>query len=479
MRRSTGQEYTWYVETRMARRVLLLLCTGCLIPNPSWSGAGGTTSVATTGTDTTAESSSSGSSESGTSTGDDPPITPFCEPLPPMPGDAVIVPAGSTVAQINDAIATAGMGSTVALEPGTYEVGAQPIVIDRADVTLRSTTGDASDVILDGTDTAATLVRVRQSGVTLAGVTLTRSVEQGVLLGGDQNIARIALTHLDVVDALRRGVASIDDPTDGQYVDEIEIACSQFRTTQARRAAADCPGFFAISIDSSRDSVVRDNVFNDFYCDMFGTSTVTLRFDAGSRDTVIERNRFSNHFRGVIFGGEDPALVTVPARVYADDPCGGGYWGHIGGVIRNNQFWNGSDEILASAPGSDTRTDAMISFWTVCDGAAYHNTIISLMDPDETFSGIEWRWPTTTVEVVNNLVTDALVQREAAVLTVGAGNLELANPNEVIDPLGGDLHLAPTAQSRGGGVPLPAVTEDFEGDLRGEPPDVGADELVE
>jgi hypothetical protein len=240
-----------------------------------------------------------------------------------------------------------------------------------------------------------------------------------------------------------------------------------------------CVGFKAIDVDASRGSIVRDSRFSDYFCDMFTTGAVTVEFSAGSRDTIVERNHFLNHFRAVIFGGQDPALVTEPARIYADDPCGGGYWGHIGGVVRNNLFWNGSDAILASAPGNPTRTDTAISFWTVCGGAAYHNTVISLMDPDEIFAGIEWRWPTTTVEVVNNLVTDSLVQREGAVLTVGAGNLELANPNEVVDPLGGDLHLAPTATARGGGVPLDAVMDDFEGDARGEPPDVGADELVE
>jgi hypothetical protein len=469
----------------MPRRVIavnVLLGMGCLVPNPAWSGTdGGSTASSTASTGTTVAASSDNESETAASTGEELPPTVFCEALPALPADAVIVPAGSTVAAINDAIASAAIDGVVALEPGTYQVRAQPIVLDRVGVTLRSTTGDAADVVIDGGDTAETLVRMRQSFTTLAGLTLDGSALRGVSIGGDANIERITLTHLQLVDLVRVGVMSIEAPVDGQYSDAIEIACSRFRITEERRVGlADlCPGFAAINVDSSRDSVVRDNVFSDYFCDMFGTGAVTVRFTAGSRDTIVERNRFLNHFRAVIFGGEDPALVTTPARVYADDPCGGGYWGHIGGIARNNLFWNGSDAILASAPGTGTRTDSSISFWTTCNGAAYHNTVISLMDPDEIFAGIEWRWPTTTVEVVNNLVTDTLTQREGAVLTVGAGNLELANPNEVVDPLGGDLHLAPTAQARGGGVPLPDVTEDFEGDVRGEPPDVGADEFSE
>ena len=455
--------------------VNLLLAVGCLVPNPAWSGAD---DAATTGT---ASGSSEGSGESSGSTGEELPPTAFCEALPALPADATIVAAGSSVADINAAIAAAGMGGVVALEPGTYTVATQAIVLDRPGVTLRSTTGDAADVVIDGADTAGTLVRIRQGGTTLAGLTLTGSAEQGVLLGGDANIEGITLTHLRMLDLIRIGVATISGAVDGQYADRVEIACSHFGITEARRLelGAACSLYLAINMDSTRDSIVRDNLFTDYFCDMTATGGVTVRFSAGSRDTVVERNRFLNHFRGVIFGGEDPTMFTEPVRVYPDNPCGGGYWGHIGGVIRNNLFWNGSDAILASAPTAMARTDSAISFWTVCDGAAYHNTVVSLMDPDYVFGGIEWRWPTTTVEVVNNLVTDTLLAREGAVLTVGAGNLELANPNEVIDPLGGDLHLAPTAEARGGGVPLPAVTQDFEGDARDEPPDVGADEFTE
>ncbi len=467
--------------------VSLLLGTGCLIPNPAWSEAGGSGTTDSTGTTATAMSSSSSSSsesgaeESSSGTGEELPPTAFCPELPSLPDSATIVAAGSSVAQINAAIEAAGPDGIVALEPGSYAVAGQPIVIDQPGATLRSTTGDAGDVVIDGAGTAVTLVRIRQSGVTLAGLTIRGSVEQGVLLGGDANIEGITLTHLVMLDLLRAGVATIIDPTDGQYADRIEVACSHFGITEARRLelGADCAAYLAINFYSTRDSVVRDSLFTDYFCDMAPSGGVTVRFTAGSRDSIVERNRFLNTYRGVIFGGEDPSLVTEPARVYADAPCGDGYWGHIGGVIRNNLFWNGSDAILASAPGAIGRTDSAISFWTVCDGAAYHNTVVSLMDPDDVFGGIEWRWPTTTVEVINNLVTDTLLPRQDAVITVNAGNIELANPNEVIDPLGGDLHLAPTAQARGGGVPLAAVSEDFEGDARDQPPDVGADEFVE
>src|SRR5688572_25941415 len=106
----------------MPRRVIavsLLFGTGCLVPNPAWSGA---STGGGTGTTSVASSSSSGS-ESGSSTGEDLPPTAFCEALPALPGDAVIVPAGSSLAEIHGAIATAGAGGTVALEPGTYMIG--------------------------------------------------------------------------------------------------------------------------------------------------------------------------------------------------------------------------------------------------------------------------------------------------------------------------------------------------------------------
>jgi hypothetical protein len=461
--------------------VSLLLGVGCLVPNPAWSGSGVSSESATADTTTTSDTmllSSGGSGdESGSGTGDALPPTAFCEPLPALPDDAVVIAAGSNVAAINDSIGGAREGATVALEPGTYRVGEMPIVIDRPGVTLRSTTGSARDVIIDGADTAPILVRMRQSDTTLAGLTLANAASDGVILAGESNIARITLTHLMVEDVVRAGVSTQQVVPAGEYVDAIEIACSHFGITEELRVGFGeaCPGFRAITLYSTRDSIVRDNIFSDYFCDLVAPPSVTVRISSGSRDSIVERNRFLNHYRGVILGGEDPALVTEQSRTYADNPCEPVYWGHIGGVVRNNLFWNGSDAILASTPG----TDAAISLWTVCGGAAYHNSVVSLMDPEEIFSGIEWRWPGTRVEVINNLVTASLMPRDGAEATVLTNNLELANPNEVVDPIGGDLHLAPTATARDFGIPLPAVPDDFEGDARDALPDAGADEFME
>ncbi|OQC40648.1 MAG: hypothetical protein BWX64_01395 [Acidobacteria bacterium ADurb.Bin051] len=62
-----------------------------------------------------------------------------------------------------------------------------------------------------------------------------------------------------------------------------------------------------------------------------------------------------------------------------------------------------------------------------------------------------------------------------------AGNLEWAPTNWFENVAAGDLHLSPGAgEPLGAGVPLPAglADTDFDGDPRGTPPDVGADELT-
>jgi hypothetical protein len=109
---------------------------------------------------------------------------------------------------------------------------------------------------------------------------------------------------------------------------------------------------------------------------------------------------------------------------------------------------------------------------------AAHNTVFTTTAPDS--SSIEWRWPNTQVDVVNNLVSHDILDRGGSATL--AGNIEGASASLFVDPVSGDLHLLPSARTAiDTGAPLdPGVCDDdFDGQARGALRDVGADEVRE
>jgi len=250
------------------------------------------------------------------------------------------------------------------------------------------------------------------------------------------------------------------------------VACSHVELTAAGRPHIrnNC---YTCGVDAhqSRGWVVRDNVVEGFWC-ANGLSEHGIHFWTGSRDTVVERNLLRDNARGVGFG----LVVDGNGRIYADDGCpaaGDDYVDHYGGVIRNNFVVAFDGELFSSEFGFDCG----ICLWNACDAGALHNTVYTF-DTANTFSAIAWRFPNTQAEIANNLVNDALFERDGAGATQ-AGNLANAQPSWFVDAASGDLHLAAVATAAiDQAVSIDEVTGDYDGDLRpaGPAPDVGADE---
>ena len=191
-----------------------------------------------------------------------------------------------------------------------------------------------------------------------------------------------------------------------------------------------------------------------------------IRFLETSAYSVVEHNVIRDCTQGIILGlWED----GEPRRTYDETPCGDVFFDHLGGVVRNNMVIATGTGIAASEVGFDTG----IGLWNVCDATVVHNTVVSAID---TYNSIEYRFPNTQARVVNNLVTNEILDRDDAGVPV-AGNL-LADLNVFVDPLGGDVHLIDGAAAIDAGVQLgdDAVLYDIDGELRDERPDIGADE---
>jgi hypothetical protein len=193
-----------------------------------------------------------------------------------------------------------------------------------------------------------------------------------------------------------------------------------------------------VDAHQARGWAVRDNLIEGFWCDT-GLSEHAIHFWRGGRDTVVERNRMVDNARAVGFG----LMTDGDARTFDDDPCPsaqGGYVGHYGGIIRNNEIFVSSPDLLASPDGFDCG----ICLWSACGAQVVHNTILSI---GGNFSSIEWRFNTSQeVLVANNIASHSMRERDGASATQ-VTNLQDAPMSLFVDGAAGNLLLPASATS--------------------------------
>lgn len=450
---------------------------GCLVQDPAWEPPAETDAQSSSGSsvgppsDTSSDSTSGGDSAStGAQPTDELPID--CAQLPEVPVDAVLVsPADNS--SLHTILADAGPGATIALGPGTYDRSGQPTLVVSTDgVTVRSTTGDPGDVVLDGGASGSQLLlSVRASDVMLAEFTMQGSDDSLVDVGVEDEVLEGSQIYRMVLrDA---GGKKLDvGPGLARWTNDGVIACSIFEQTDAfRDGLSDCSSVSALQISGGAGWIVRDNLLEGHWCT--STAYATLVADRGSSDTRVERNILKNNFRGILFGGD--ALENGRPEP-ANAPCGqpeGASWGHVRGEVLNNVTWADDPNMVGAIATSDTDLDSMIGFWHVCGAIAAHNTSYVTLT---TFNGMEWRYPDTSVTVANNLISTTFVSRNGGIALGVDNNATGAGAADFLDASAGDFRLAPGSAARDAGIVIPAVPvpEDFDRNERTGQPDLGA-----
>jgi hypothetical protein len=394
----------------------------------------------------------------------------LCPPLPAPSGPIIHV---SSVSELRDAVSGATAGTTILVADGTYHLDGAYLRFDTPGVTMRSASGDREAVVLDGDYVTTEIVQIVASNVTVANLTLREAYYHPIHVtsseGGDTTGTLI--TNVHIVDPREQAI-KINPDAEGYHPDYGEIACSHIELTDAGRPHVNptAGGCYTGGIDAhqARGWRIHDNLIAGFWCPN-GLSEHGIHLWRGSRDTVVERNVLRNNARGIGFG----LATSGDGRSYPDDPCPGasGYVDHYGGVIRNNVVFANDGDLFGSLYGFDCG----ICLWNACGARVLHNTVASTQPP---FSAIEWRYPNTDPEVINNLVTRNLMARDGAVASE-SGNLVESPLSLFVDGSGGDLHLAPGAAGAIDQVAAPLdVVDDLDGDPRpiGAASDVGADE---
>lgn len=439
----------------------LFALAGCVL-NPAFDpeletegGSGSGSGPDATTTEGTGEASMDASSGGGPA-----PQLPGCAPFPAPAGNVRTLTAGESLA---GALSSAVEGDTLVLEPGEYPIDST-IWVGAAGLTVRSSTGMASDVVLSVAAGGFDGIVVNAPDFAIAEVTLQ---------GGDAHQLVVSGSDLAADDAVIYGVRFIDPAwaairantgVDGTGADRGVVACSEFLLRDEARASENCENG-GIAGYGVWDWVVRDSTFEGFWCPL-GFAGTAVSFSEGAANTRVERNVIRECVQGVVLGRHSEFEPSRP-----NPPCGAGpYFDHVGGTARNNVVISVSEAMAASEESLDTG----LGLWNVCGAKMLHNTVMTAVPA---FSSIEYRYENMQATVANNLVTHEILDRDDA----GGPSAE----NLVVDlsvfasPLEGDFHLLPGTEAIDAGTQLgdDAVDHDIDGDERDSSPDVGADEF--
>jgi hypothetical protein len=395
-----------------------------------------------------------------------------CMPLPPPDGNVIDVDP-SMADQLPQIVASAPSGSTISLQDGTYRMtgsseAQRRIQIYTPGITLRSASGHAEDVVIDGEYATDEMVFIGASNTTLADFTLTHAVDHLVHAAGGDNgtITGVRLLGMRFVDSGEQFVKVNANATRTAYVDGGELACSAFQLTDAGRPhiQRDPGGCYTGGIDAhgAQGWHVHHNRFEGIYCAGEGLAEHAIHFWNGARDTLVENNVIINCARGIGLG----LAQSGETRSYPDDPYPGvGYIGHYGGLVRNNVIFANIDFY-----------DSGISLAQARGARVYHNTVVS--DGGQAFfSSIDYRFANTDADIRNNL-TRRITQRDGAHAELDA-NTESTPLTDFQDVTAGDFHLrAGATDAIDTGVVVPDAGLDIDGQphTRGGAPDRGADE---
>jgi hypothetical protein len=360
-----------------------------------------------------------------------------CDPLPPPEGPSIIV---STESDLRDRASDAASGTTILIEPGVYNLG-DSIHIVNDGLTLRSSTGNRADVVLDGGGMLTghtNVILIEADDVTIADLTIRNGGEHGVSINGSD---RPMLYNLHIYDTGYQ-LVKVNPVGDGSHDGTLACSFLEYTTTSPEEYTN------GISAHDAHNWSVRDNQWYRIRTPG-NTPAPTILFWSGSSDTVVERNLLVDCYQGIAFGNASH---------------GGG--DHTGGIVRNNF-------IYASLPHDSVIEMVHATGWLVA-----HNTAL-LLNPNGVTWGMEARFEDTSGTFAYNLTNmDIWGDRDSAQAALN-GNMINLDAGWLRDPTGGDLHLiyqdVPPVDAAS---PLPEVPTDIDGELRPPDgsPDVGADE---
>jgi len=376
---------------------------------------------------------------------------------PPLPKPKEPIARVGTARALYEAAGTCTPGTTILLADGVYVLN-RPVVISAGRVSLRGAGGDREKVVLDrrggrGRRDACILV-AGADDVLIADLTCRDCDGHGVQIAPHVGAQRTRIYNVKFHNIWTRGVKGSHPKYGHEPIgpdrEEVlrkrptggEIRYCLFVNDHPKRLDDPFRGDYVGGIDMMwlKDWVIADNVFVGIR-GRNGGGRGAIFIWVHSEDVVAERNIIVNCDRGICFGnpsGSRPHMTR--------------------GIARNNFVVGGAGKAIEMCRTVDTR---------VC-----HNTVAarSIDHP----RSVHFFQGSKGGRFYNNIV-HGRVSLEAGVAS--GGNIVGDCAGWFVNRAVGDLHLTDkAARAFGAARPLKDVRQDFDGQERRSPPDVGADE---
>jgi hypothetical protein len=403
------------------------------------------------------------------------------------PGPGTSVTLDGTQMSLRAAISSAEPGDTVLLEPGAYTFdeaasGAYTgVYVTEPDVTIRGSTGDPHDVVVDsayadhGDQTAP--FSIAASGVVLADLTVRRSIFHLVHLweGADD----VVLHGLRLVDGGQQFVKA--SPGSGAN-DAVQVSCSSFEMTATGRdnvwgygPADGSTTCYTGGIDAhdATNWRVLYNRFEGIYCDASGVARPAHGKKAADRGGSTYHGGLAEHAIHMWNSSEGTAH-HLEGNTIVDCARGIGL-GLVddvhGGVISNNM-------VTSQHPASGEHDVGIIV--ERGHGVTVENNTVFFGDPAGYPNAVEIRWGATDDVVVRNTLANRAITSRDGASPILAANVTDATGALFVDARAGDLHLASCSDSSivGAGEVSATTTSDIDGEPRDGATDIGADQCA-
>lgn len=382
---------------------------------------------------------------------------PKAPPLPPPQGPVIRV---RTVDELFSAAERVSPGGTILMADGHYLLP-RYFELHTDGVTLRSASGQRDRVVLDGAQSRhIEVVGIRGAkGVTIADLTIQNIRANGFKINADLGANRVRIYNCVIHNIWQRGIKGPAVPPERREElrpTDCRVEYCLFYNDRPKQFAddpSDRPDTFdgnyvgGIDVMFARRWVIADNVFVGIQGrTRQGRGAVFLWHDA--QDCIVQRNVIVDCDSGICLGNSyRPANIAIHAT---------------GCIVRNNFVVRCPENgILA-----DYTRDCRIVHNSIHDPASRLRRLIRLVHDNE------------GLLVANNLLSGPEMRMETTSQVRLLGNVTRPLAEAFVDAAGGNLHLARFVPGVcDAAEPLAEVSEDFDRQVRGPRPDVGADEL--
>lgn len=385
---------------------------------------------------------------------------PAAPPLPPPTGEVINV---ASVAELFAAVDMVADGDTILLADGLYRMPRSlHLATDR--MTLRSQSGRRTHVLLDFAESRhhEGIVISHSQDVTVADLSIANVRQNGIKINSDLGVDGVTVYNIVSHNVWQRHVKGpkvADQNGQPAFVEKCRISHCLFYNDRPKRLGDD-PWEDAnpemqfnyvggIDVMNARGWQISNNVFTGIR-GATGEARGGIFLWHNTTECLIERNVFFDCDSGICLGNSS----ARDERRHANR-C----------IVRNNFVVRCPENSILA----DHTRDCQIIHNSVHDPQSRLGRLVRVVNAND------------GLIVANNLFSGPRIAIESARSELTLEN-NLVRPLDpyFIDPAAADLHLTPTAvDALGKASPQFAVDTDFDGQRRGTPADLGADELVE